>query len=86
MGKNEIDLEQVGQGQWSYNNLIRSIHKPTCRTRNHVSMRISYRNMSKHLNLTFKKWVKVKSHMIIGFTILINIYLELKIVFLSLLV
>ena len=36
--KNEFDPEKVGQGQWSYNDLIRNIHKPTCRTQNHVSM------------------------------------------------
>ena len=42
--------------------------------------------MSKYVNLTLKKWVTVKDHVIIGFTILINISLELKITFLSLIV
>ena len=42
--------------------------------------------MSKYMNLTLKKWVKVKGHVIIGFTILTNIYPEFKIIFLSLIV
>ena len=84
--KNEFDLEKVGQGQWSYNNLIRNIDKPTHRTQNCNPICISYKNMSKYMNLTLKKWVKVKCHVIIGFAILTNICLELKIMFLSLIV
>ena len=36
------------------------------------------------MNLTLKEWVKVKGHMIIGLAILTNQYVELKIMFLSL--
>ena len=81
-----LTLKKVGQGQWPYKSLIRNIHKPTCRTQNYVSMCISYENMSKYINLTLKKWVRVKGHMTIGLTILTNIYLEFKIMFLSLIV
>ena len=31
--KNEFDLRKVGQGQWSYNIMIRNIDKPTLRTK-----------------------------------------------------
>ena len=34
---------------------------------------ISYKDTSKYLNLTLKMWVKIKSHVIIGFAILTNI-------------
>ena len=38
------------------------------------------------MNLTLKKCVKVKGHVIIGFAILMKIYLELLIMFLALMV
>ena len=53
--KNEFDLEKVGQGQWSYNSLIRSIQKPICRTQIHDSICVSYKIMSKYMNLTLGK-------------------------------